>query len=118
MAMLVWAGQCETVVAQIPASIAAEVKDDEIDPDQRFSNAQGTDGTNNFVATSGDTTVDVTNWKLSTLSVTPPTNSGDDFILNITATATEAENLDQNQNTDSITVVVTSIAAAMAFTHG
>ncbi len=38
-----------------------------------------TDGTNTFTATGSNTTVDVTNWILTNLSVTPPADSDVDF---------------------------------------
>ncbi len=68
------------------------------------------DGTNMFVASSGNTTVDVTSWSLSSLSVTPPADADDDFALTVTSISTEAENLDQAVKSDSISVEVTAIA--------
>ena len=57
-----------------------------------------TDGTNNFVATSGNTSVDVKSWNLSSLKITPPNDTN--FILTITAT-------DQDANTASTSELVT-----------
>lgn len=48
-----------------------------------------TDGTNNFTATAGTTSIDVTSWTLASLLVTPPANSDSEFSLTVTATATE-----------------------------
>jgi hypothetical protein len=57
-----------------------------------------TDGTNNFMATSGNTSIDVKSWNLSNLKVTPPNDTN--FILTITAT-------DQDANTASASELVT-----------
>lgn len=51
-----------------------------------------TDGTHCFIATSGDTSVDVKSWNLSNLKVTPPNDTN--FTLTVTAT-------DQDANTAS-----------------
>ena len=72
--------------------------------------AELTDGTNSFVASTGNTSVDVTTWALGNLTITPPANSDQDFTLQITATATEAANLDQSQKIDTINVEVTAVA--------
>ncbi len=69
-----------------------------------------TDGINTFIATSGNTTSDVTSWMLTNLSVTPPADSDVDFALTVTATATEAANSDQNFRSDTIHVEVTAVA--------
>ena len=69
-----------------------------------------TDGSHTFIATSGQTTVDVTEWTLSNLSVTPPADSDADFTLTVTATATETENNDQHTRTDTINVEVAAVA--------
>jgi hypothetical protein len=57
-----------------------------------------TDGTNCFVATSGDTSVDVKSWNLSNLKITPPNDTN----FNLTVTAT-----DQDANTASASELVT-----------
>ena len=54
-----------------------------------------TDGVNTFTASSGNQTVDVTSWTLSSLTVTPPADSDQDFTLTVIATATETANADQ-----------------------
>ncbi len=69
-----------------------------------------TDGVNTFTATNGNTTVDVTSWNLTNLSITPPADSDVDFGLMVTATATEAANGDQNSRTDTIHVEITAVA--------
>ena len=69
-----------------------------------------TDGTHTFSAAAGNTSVDVTDWTLTNLSVTPPANSDVDFALTVTATATEGENSDQSTRTDTINVAVTAVA--------
>ena len=57
-----------------------------------------TDGTNSFMATSGNTSIDVKSWNLSSLKITPPHDTN--FILTITAT-------DQDANTASASELVT-----------
>ncbi|MFB9270148.1 Ig-like domain-containing protein [Bradyrhizobium erythrophlei] len=57
-----------------------------------------TDGTNSFMATSGNTSIDVKSWSLSNLKITPPNDTN--FILTITAT-------DQDANSASATELVT-----------
>lgn len=47
-----------------------------------------TDGTNNFVATSGNTSIEVKSWNLSNLKITPPNDNN--FILTVTATGQDA----------------------------
>ena len=69
-----------------------------------------TDGSHIFTATAGNQQVDVTSWTLSSLSLTPPANSDQDFTLTVTATATEAENSDQAARVDSINVQVNAVA--------
>ena len=69
-----------------------------------------TDGSNAFTATSGDTTVDVSDWNLSSLQLTAPPHSDQDFTVTVTATATEAENGDQAVRTDTMDVLVTAVA--------
>jgi hypothetical protein len=53
------------------------------------------DGTHTFTATPGTTSVDVSLWTLSALTVTPPADSGADFNLTVTAISTEASNGDE-----------------------
>jgi hypothetical protein len=57
-----------------------------------------TDGTNSFLATSGNTSIDVKSWNLSNLKITPPNDTN--FILTVTAT-------DQDANTASASELVT-----------
>jgi len=64
-----------------------------------------TDGTHCFVATSGDTSVDVKSWNLSSLKVTPPNDTN--FTLTVTAT-------DQDANTASANELVTVAPLAPA----
>jgi hypothetical protein len=47
-----------------------------------------TDGTNNFMATSGNTSVDVNSWNFSNLKITPPNDAN--FTLTVTATDQDA----------------------------
>ena len=69
-----------------------------------------TDGANTFTATAGNTTLDVTHWTLSNLSVTPPADSDADFSLTVTATATEAANSDSSTRVDTIDFEVVAVA--------
>ena len=68
------------------------------------------DGRNTFTATNGNSSVEVTDWRLSRLTITPAADSDQDFSLTVTATATEAENSDQHTRTDTIAVEVTAVA--------
>jgi hypothetical protein len=54
-----------------------------------------TDGTNCFVATSGDTSVDVKCWNLSNLKITPPNDTN--FTLTVTATDQDANTASANE---------------------
>ena len=65
-----------------------------------------TDGNNTFVATSGNTSTDVSTWSLSTLSITPPQDFNGSFNLNVVATATEQVNNSQATNSQQIVVTV------------
>ncbi|NGZ94120.1 cadherin-like domain-containing protein, partial [Vibrio aestuarianus subsp. cardii] len=63
------------------------------------------DGTHSVtISTQGN--VDVSNWSLDSLVVTPPLGSHDDFTITVTATSTEKANGDQAQSTQDIHVVV------------
>jgi hypothetical protein len=57
-----------------------------------------TDGTNSFMAPSGNTSIDVKSWNLSNLKITPPNDTN--FSLTVTAT-------DQDANTASASELVT-----------
>ena len=52
-----------------------------------------TDGTNTVSADGFD--IDISSWRLNSLSMLPPTDSNTDFTLTVTATATESGNSDQ-----------------------
>ncbi len=69
-----------------------------------------TDGTSVFVASSGNTSVDVTSWVLNNLSVTAPADSDQDFTLTVMSTATEAANGDRNSISDTIDFEVEAVA--------
>ncbi|HKP22795.1 MAG TPA: Ig-like domain-containing protein, partial [Dongiaceae bacterium] len=68
------------------------------------------DGTNNFTATPGNASVDVSLWTLSALTVTPPADSGVDFNLTVTAISTEASNGDVATIKGNLSVSVSAIA--------
>ena len=72
------------------------------------------DGTNSFTATSGNTSVDVSLWTLSALTVTPPADSGADFTLAVTAISTETSNGDEATIKGDLSVSVSAIADAPA----
>ncbi|MGE0093268.1 MAG: Ig-like domain-containing protein [Alphaproteobacteria bacterium] len=59
----------------------------------------------------GDGTWTLTQAQLSGLTITPPTDSAEDFTLTVTATATESENGDTAVVTSSLTVSVTDATA-------
>ncbi|MCO6046520.1 Ig-like domain-containing protein, partial [Aeoliella sp. ICT_H6.2] len=50
------------------------------------------DGTSSFTGTAGSDSVDVTAWNLANLTITPPLHSDGEFVLTVTATATENSN--------------------------
>ena len=74
------------------------------------------DGTNSFTATSGNTSVDVSLWSLSALTVTPPADSGADFTLAVTAISTETSNGDEATIKGDLSVSVSAIADTPALT--
>ncbi|EJK2114797.1 cadherin-like domain-containing protein, partial [Vibrio navarrensis] len=63
------------------------------------------DGTNSVTITDNQS-VDVTNWSLNSLVVTPPTGSHEDFTIKVTATSTEKANNVQAESTVDIHVIV------------
>lgn len=54
--------------------------------------ARLSDGSHSFVATDSLTSVDVSGWSLANLSITPAADYNGDFVLKVTATATETSN--------------------------
>ncbi|MVB34556.1 hypothetical protein D6V28_04745, partial [Vibrio cholerae] len=63
------------------------------------------DGTNSVTITDNQS-VDVTNWSLNSLVVTPPAGSHEDFTIKVTATSTEKANNHQAESTVDIHVIV------------
>ncbi|WP_391856522.1 Ig-like domain-containing protein [Vibrio cidicii] len=63
------------------------------------------DGTNSVTITDNQS-VEVTNWSLNSLVVTPPTGSHEDFTIKVTATSTETANNDRAESTVDIHVIV------------
>ena len=49
------------------------------------------DGINTFTASAASTSVDVGSWNLSSLTITPPPDSGADFTLQVSATASDVD---------------------------
>ncbi|MEJ2436961.1 MAG: Ig-like domain-containing protein, partial [Sulfurovaceae bacterium] len=74
------------------------------------------DGTNTFTATSGSTTIDVTNWNLDSLIYTASdvSSSGSINELTVTATATEGANGDTASASETITVTINTAPVAVA----
>ena len=58
---------------------------------------------NTFTATGSDTEIDVTTWNLDELNILPPVGQ-DDFVLQVSSTATENSNSDQATATRNINV--------------
>jgi hypothetical protein len=65
-----------------------------------------TDGSNVFVASIGDTEVNISGWTLTGMTVTPPLDSDTNFQLTVTATATESSNSDTASTVGTIDVAV------------
>ena len=72
------------------------------------------DGVNVFVATVGETEVDISDWALTTMAVTPPPQSDVDFQLTVTAMATESANGDTASTVGTIVVTVVGTVDAPA----
>lgn len=70
------------------------------------------DGVSVFVSNAGDTEVDISDWTWTSMTVTPPLDSGDDFQLIVTATATESSNGDSATTVGTIDVGVTGTVDA------
>ncbi|MCL9685883.1 Ig-like domain-containing protein, partial [Legionella maioricensis] len=64
------------------------------------------DGTHTFTASSGSTEVNITDWNLNTLTITPPLNFNGTFNLQVIATSTESSNQDSASNSANISVEV------------
>ena len=77
-----------------------------------------TDGTHSFTATAGTTSVDVSTWTLSTLSLTPVATFSGDVTLGVHATATEADTGTSATTDSSVTLHVLSDSANIYGTTG
>ncbi|MEH0861083.1 Ig-like domain-containing protein [Halobacteriovorax sp. DPLXC-1] len=64
----------------------------------------------------GDGSWTLSEAQLAGLTITPPLNSGDDFVLQVTATSTEADNNDTASTTQDLNVVVNAVADTPVFT--
>ncbi len=71
-----------------------------------------TDGNNTFTATSGNTSVDVSNWDLDSVSVTPPSSFTGTMTLAVNATSTESEGGATSTVTAQLPVHVASAPAS------
>ncbi|MCR9243344.1 MAG: cadherin-like domain-containing protein, partial [Rhodobiaceae bacterium] len=65
-----------------------------------------TDGSNTFTASSGSTTADVSGWNLTTLQITPGSDTSGTLNLSVTATSTEASNGSTSVDAGQIAVTV------------
>lgn len=74
------------------------------------SGATVSDGTRSFLATDQVSSVDLTGWSLSTLTIKPPLNSSGEFDLRLTGTATEQANGDSISGTMEFSVRVAGVA--------
>ncbi|WP_336605417.1 tandem-95 repeat protein [Stutzerimonas stutzeri] len=68
--------------------------------------ARLSDGSHSFVATDALTSVDVSGWNLANLSITPAHDYSGDFVLQVTATATETDNGDTATSSLELPVTV------------
>ncbi|MBL4837102.1 MAG: VCBS domain-containing protein [Kordiimonadaceae bacterium] len=68
-----------------------------------------TDGSNIFTATAVTTSIDITSWTLTTLTLTPLENDNGQFDLTVDATSTESSNGDTIQSTLLYPVTVTPV---------
>ncbi|CAH1519954.1 hypothetical protein THZG08_10230 [Vibrio owensii] len=64
------------------------------------------DGANSITVATVNEALDVTEWALDSLTVTPPAGSHDDFTIAVTATSTESSNGDTEDSHATINVVV------------
>ncbi|WP_428482512.1 cadherin domain-containing protein [Pyruvatibacter mobilis] len=71
-----------------------------------------TDGNNTFTATGGSTSVDVSNWDLDSVSVTPPSSFTGTMTLAVNATSTESEGGATSTVTAQLPVHVASAPAS------
>lgn len=67
------------------------------------------DGTHSFTAAANHNSVDVSQWDLGKLGFTPPANASGTFILEVSATATEASNQDSSTRTSDLVVKVHAV---------
>ena len=68
------------------------------------------DGTNSFTATRTRSRIDMENWNLTNLSITPPANSDQDFTLKVEIASRESDNNARAVVTENISVVVNAVA--------
>ena len=68
------------------------------------------DGTNSFTGTTTDNDVDISDWTLSGLTITPPLHDDGEFQLTVTATATEIANSYTANTDETIDVRVDAVA--------
>ena len=66
-----------------------------------------TDGTNTLTSTGA--ALDVSGWNLGSLTLTPTTNSHDDFTFTVTATATESSTGDTNVTSQTVNVHIAAV---------
>jgi large repetitive protein len=71
------------------------------------SGATLTSGTDSYSAPNGGGSVDVSDWNLADLEITPPPGSNVDFNLTVTSTSTEADGSDTASTVGTISISVT-----------
>ncbi|WP_162559093.1 cadherin domain-containing protein [Sphingorhabdus sp. EL138] len=108
-------GNADTVINLPP--ISAGLIDDDGSEVIDYLNVAGipagailSDGTNSFTATGGSTSVDVKDWDLAALRITPPLGSAADFSLNISTRSRETSN--GAVSTDSTQTIAVSVNGA------
>ncbi len=74
------------------------------------------DGTHSFTAAVGSTSVDISGWTLSSLTIAPPANSDADFVLTVTATSQEGANGSTATTAATLAVTVNATADAPTLT--
>ncbi len=112
-------GNADTVI-NLP-QISAGLIDDDGSEVIDYLNVEGipagailSDGTNSFTATGGSTSVDVKDWDLAALRITPPLGSAADFSLNISTRSRETSNgAVSTDNTQTIAVSVNGAPTAI-----
>ncbi len=101
----------------IPLSIAAAVTDTDGSEEITAINVSNipegatlSDGVNSVIATDQNQPINIVNWDLNNLTITPVEHDATDFILSVTAVTTESENGDTEETSGRILVTVNAVA--------